>query len=479
MASMNRPKPAAPPIFTGGGGQAIRISALANMRRNVLTCLLWEDTFYDTGKGRAKGLWDLIKECHPDDIASLAIEAREQMHLRHVPLFLAAGLCLMRTTHPDHVDPLLVESTIARIIQRPDELSEFLAIYWGGKTNEKKRPFPLSRAAKRGLQRAFGKFNEYSLAKYAGNKKGLSLLDVMRIVHPKPVDQAQSALWKRLRDGELASPETWENRLSRGENKKAVFEDMLEEGQLGGLAFLRNLRNMEEAKVDRRAILKRFEGNFDRVLPFRFIAAAKHAPSFEAQIEQAMFKAVAALPRLAGTTVLIVDVSGSMGAGLSGKSDMNRLEVAASLAMITRELAEDPILIATAGSDRTGIHRTMLMPARRGMGMHDTINTAYKGMGGGGIFLVQALNAGREIVGRDVDRVIVLTDEQDCDRQLKPGKAKPFGRFNYLINISNEKNGVGYGEQWTAHIDGWSERVFDFITACEADQPALTGAGKN
>ena len=64
------------------------------------------------------------------------------------------------------------------------------------------------------------------------------------LVHAKPKDDSQAALWKRLVDGELATPDTSEVELSAGKDKKETFERLLLEGKLGGLAVLRNLRNM-------------------------------------------------------------------------------------------------------------------------------------------------------------------------------------------------------------------------------------------
>jgi len=65
------------------------------------------------------------------------------------------------------------------------------------------------------------------------------------------------------------------------------------------------------------------------------------------------------------------------------------------------------------------------------------------------------------------DRVIVITDEQDCDTDdtRSPLKANTFGKQNYLINVSVEKNGIGY-DKWV-HIDGWSEAVVSFIQEYE------------
>jgi hypothetical protein len=61
----------------------------------------------------------------------------------------------------------------------------------------------------------------------------------------------------------------------------------------------------------------------------------------------------------------------------------------------------------------------------------------------------------------------VLTDEQDCDRKLRR-KSPAFGKHNYIVNISNERNGIAYGK--FTHIDGWSEAVLDYIRHSEATQ---------
>jgi len=54
-----------------------------------------------------------------------------------------------------------------------------------------------------------------------------------------------------------------------------------------------------------------------RVLPFRFIAAARYAPQWEEELERAMFACVAGKEKLKGKTVLLVDTPGSMTAQLS------------------------------------------------------------------------------------------------------------------------------------------------------------------
>lgn len=461
MARMNKPT-AYPEITTHGGSKAIQITPKLELRRSVLASLLWEDGFYESGSDQAKRISALCAKCKPEDVAAIAVEARDLMYLRHVPLFLVRQLARVKGNGS------LVADTLARVIQRPDELGEYLAMYWAGKASgTQKRPEPLSAGSKRGLARAIAKFKPETLAKY-DRDGAVKLKDILRLTHPRPKHAEQAGTWKKLIARELDAPDTWEVALSGGANKRETFERLLREQKLGGLAFLRNLRNMIESGVDDALVRERFTGNFDKVLPFRFLAAAAHAPRFEAEIESAMLRSSAALPKLKGTTVLIVDVSGSMGSALSARSELNRLDTASALAILAREQSEHAIIIATAGSDRTRVHKTEELPARRGIALKDAVDKARNSLGGGGIFLVQCLNAAREIVGRDVDRVIVLTDEQDCDTNVRPEQAKPFGRYNYVVNIATAKNGVGYGQMWTAHIDGWSERVLDFMIATEA-----------
>jgi 60 kDa SS-A/Ro ribonucleoprotein len=111
-----------------------------------------------------------------------------------------------------------------------------------------------------------------------------------------PVDEAQAALWKRLAENELATPDTWEVALSaagrgdeRGdqEAKREVWERLLAERKLGALALLRNLRNLHAAGVSEEAgaeCVGRFEDG--PVLPFRFLAAARNAPQWEEALER-------------------------------------------------------------------------------------------------------------------------------------------------------------------------------------------------
>jgi len=453
MATLNRIQKE----LTHEGACAARIDALAQLERSVMSCLLWESEFYEDGQTIGQRIAALVKQVPAEDGARVAIKAKEDMRLRHVPLLLAREL--MRTKE----GRAQAAGLFPRVILRPDDITEFLAIYWKDNKDE-----PLAKQVKKHLGASFGKFDEYRLAKYNGGQKAIKLRDAIRITRPKPATLEQADLWRKLVKGELASPDTWEVELSKGGEKKATFERLMAERKLGTLAFLRNLRNMNLAGIAKATVAAYAEAaRIDRILPFQFVAAAKAVPAWEGIVEQMMYRCLAEQPKLGGKTVLVVDTSGSMTARLSAKSEMSRMDVAAALAILARELCEEAVIYCTAGDDLKRVHATMLVPSRRGFALSDYItgNEVRGKIGGGGIFLTQCMTQIRE-EQCSADRVIVLTDEQDCDLKLNPEAADAFGVRNYLINVASAKNGIGY-RKWL-HIDGWSDKVLDYIAKFES-----------
>lgn len=454
MAKLNRKRTSTE--TTAGGAKAAIINPQLQLRRAVLSCMLWEDTFYEEGSSIAERIKLLVHANDPQVVAELAVLARTKMKLRHVPLLLLKELA----SHKNK-GKIQLSAYITMCIQRADELAEFLSIYWqDGRC-------PIAGQVKKGLAKAFNKFSEYDLAKYNRDEE-IKLKDVLFLCHAKPKDEEQAALWKRLIEGKLAVPDTWEVELSAGKDKKETFEHLINEKKLGALAMLRNLRNMKEARVSEDVVFKGLEQmKTERVLPFRFITAATYAPQWEDKIEEAMLKCLSLQEKLPGKTVLVVDVSGSMyGHGnISRRSEITRVDAACALAVLIREISVRASIYATAGNDGTMIHQTKLVPSRRGFALKDVIQKDMKDeLGGGGIFLKQCLDY-IYALEKDVDRIIVITDEQDCDKKCNPATANAFGKNNYLINISVEKNGIGYGK-WT-HIDGFSEAVIDYIRESE------------
>ena len=210
--------------------------------------------------------------------------------------------------------------------------------------------------------------------------------------------------------------------------------------------MLRNLRNMAEAKVDESLVVQGLARmKTERVLPFRFIAAARYAPQWESELEKVMLRSLEGNSKLRGKTVLLVDVSGSMDAPLSSRSEMRRNDAAYGLAVLLREIAEKVSIYSFSD-------HLVRVPNRSGFALRDALNSSQPHSG---TYLGKAIGE----LDETYDRLIVLTDEQSHDAVPNP---KALG---YMINVASYQNGVGYG-RWT-HIDGWSESVIEYIRAAE------------
>lgn len=425
-------------IRTHEGAVAKHINPEQQLRRSVMANMLWESEFYEDGQSIAARIIETIKQVEPEKVAAIAVEAREKMKLRHVPLLIVREMARLKTHRS------LVGATLARVIQRPDEITEFLAIYW------KEKRQPLSAQVKIGLAAAFKKFDAYSLAKY--NQDGaIKLRDALFLCHAKPKDAEQDALWKQLIAGTLPVPDTWEVALSGAApeaDKKALWLRLLSEAKLGALALLRNLRNMQQAGVPDSAINQALLAmKTERVLPFRFIAAARFAPQMEPELELAMFRCIEGKQKFYGHTALLVDVSGSMDQPISGKSDLRRVDAACGLAMLLREVCESVDVLTFSSS-------LVRVPPRRGFALRDAIlnSQPHSSTDLGG--------AVRGIMAQvKSDRLIVISDEQAESAVPDPDRKAA------MLNVASAKNGVGYGP-WL-HINGWSEAVIDYMMQLE------------
>jgi hypothetical protein len=437
------------PVTNNQGGPAVNKGPEDSLMRTVGACMLWEDGFYEDGVTVADRIKTLVPQCRPEFVAATAVYARSTMQLRHAPLLVVREM----VRHPEHKK--LVGRLLPDVIQRPDEIAEFLAIYWKDEPDA-----PIAKQVKIGLGSAFKKFSAMQLSKW-DKPGGVRLRDVMFLVHAKPSDASGvtkemrkayrtdtgsvdlkpgERLYHDLVNGLLPSAQTWEERLSAGADPKATWEAMMLGNELGGLAFIRNLRNMEKVGVDK-AIIREYAkvANVARILPYRFLAAARMVPSMEDVLEPMMFRALADKPKIGGKTAVLLDISGSMSAKLSTKSDLSRKDAALGLGILCREMFEDCTVFSVSND-------CVQVPPRRGFASGTWLGKA-----------VAKVNA------QGFDRVIMLTDEESSDKvpDARADKA-------YIINVASSKHGVGRGKWLT--ITGFSEAVLDYIVMTEQQQ---------
>ena len=133
---------------------------------------------------------------------------------------------------------------------------------------------------------------------------------------------------------------------------------------------------------------------------------------------------------------------------LSEKSDLTRMDAACGVAVMAREMCESVAIY-------TFSQQVVTLPTRRGLALRDAIITSQPH---GGTYLGQALAAIQPHEPAE-SRLIVVTDEQAHDVPTF------WGRKRYLINVAPYKAGVGYDH--ITHIDGFSERVLEYIGEIE------------
>lgn len=459
MAKVNSPRTdqrvSSERLAGGYGALSARSTDEQEFRRLVLACLLWEDIAYENGESVARKIAYLVPRLEPSFVASVALEARKNQKLRHIPLFIAREMA----RDPRHRK--LLGELLPKIVTRADGITDFLALYWrAGKS-------PIAKQVKLGLRRAFENFDEYQLLKYQSSGKAVSLSDAIKMVRPKPFDGNRSRLYKSIIEGNASPPDTWEVALSSGKDKKETWERLVSQNKLGVLAFLRNIRNMKDAGVSPIVISQGIRGlSPTMALPHNFLMARQINPEFSSEIEELMLRCFAQSEKLSGKTLLVVDVSGSMGTDLSSRSNQRRIDVAGALAMLAAEVCEDYAIYVTAGSGATRQHSTRKLERLRGFELCDRTIDSMSRMGYGGIFTRQCIDYLKEAETDPVDRIIVFSDSQDMERggNVVPS---PFGAHNYIVDVSSHGKGVNYEGVWSAEISGWSEHFLDFIREYE------------
>lgn len=246
------------------------------------------------------------------------------------------------------------------------------------------------------------------------------------------------------------------------------------------MAILRNIRNIIEAGVDEKHMNKVLHALSDPVavkkskqLPFRFLSAYKSVSGIAGSkvfdvLETAVDASVENLPKLPGTTVIAIDVSGSMSSTISEKSDVRCSEIAMMLGMIANRICKNSIVYTF--ENRLS---KLSVPSRTGI-LYATINNSMCGGGTNMSLPFQAMIEGRI----KADRIIILSDNM-CNsgwsmwhnttvQSLADEYRRTTGNDIWVHAIDLQ----GYGTQQfhgakTDIIAGWSEKVFDFILLAE------------
>jgi hypothetical protein len=492
-----------PDVLNYEGTPAYKLSPAMELYSAVVTASL-SDGFYEKADERLNRIRSLIAKCDAAFVARLAVYAREQMHLRSIPLVLAVELA------KHHSGDSLVSRMVARTVQRADEITELLAYYaLANKRNEEKKLNKLSKQVQKGLSAAFNKFDEYQFAKY-NRDAAVTLRDALFLVHPVAKDEAQQVLFNKIVNDELKTPYTWETELSalgtqrfatdaeREAAMRAKWEELIDSGKLGYMALLRNLRNILLAEVSGAHIKTVCEQltNADAVLrskqlPFRFLAAHRELKLVNSgytgmlldAIEEALKISVMNVRGFGMDTRVVVacDVSGSMQKSVSPRSKVLLFDIGLLLGMVLQYKSAN-VLCGMFGDTWKLIN----VGKKNILG---NVDEFYKREGevgyatNGYLVLRGLINAGKK-----VDKVMMFTDCQMWNAQM-PGAHAPYSAMRamwaeykrvapgaklYLFDLAGNGTVPLQLEGNDVYlIAGWSDKVFDVLDALEKGESSL------
>ena len=488
-------------VMNHEGAKAYAMTHELELYTAVVTASL-SDLFYEKQDERVKRIAASIGKVSPEFVARLAIYARTQMHLRSIPLLLLVELAKV------HNGDDLVARAVEKTVLRADEIMELLMCYqWRNPSDDpRKKLGKLSRQIQNGLQRAFNRFDEYQFAKYDRDNLEVKLRDALFLVHPKAKDEQQQALFDKIVNRELAVPYTWETELSalgqqvfRSEKEKAMafrqkWEELVRSGKLGYMALMRNLRNMLNADVsfaDLQLVCNRLSDAAEvaksKQLPFRYLSAYREVEHVNSTGTSALMSALEmAVKHCAAniegfdenTRVLLAsDVSGSMWKQVSAKSTVRMFDIGLLLSMLLKSRCKQ-VIAGIFGTDWSVVNMpsdNILMATRQLEKLEGAV-----GYSTNGYKVVDWLIKQNQVM----DKVMLFTDMQMWNstgsnstfetswrryKQLAPNAKL------YLFDL------VGYGQSPLRIVKpdvfliaGWSDRVFDVLSAIDKGGDALS-----
>jgi len=481
MSKFNQPSSVQSKTTNLAGGEAFVESPKMQFISMILTSFV-QDQFYRSANKGMKEMVDLVNSIADKKfLAQGAVYSRNEFGLRSITHIVAGELAHIVKGQP------WSQGFYSKVVRRPDDMTEILSYY----LNTYGKPIPNS--LKRGLAKAFDKFDKYQLSKYRSEGKSLSLIDVVNLVHPTPTDKNASAL-KELVEGKLVSTDTWEAKLTKAgqeaktdkekaEKKEEAWKDLIINKKIGYFALLRNLRNIVEQApdlidqaldllVDEKMIRKSL------VLPFRFDTAFKalrdvgtNRKVIEA-VGDAMDISCNNIPRFEGKSLIVIDGSASMTWTYEHNAQGTTNRPVAHIgslfaAMLYKANPDSDLMIFSNDAKYFNIDgRNSILSIAQ-----DIMNT----MEGGGT----NFHSPFEQASKPYDRIIILSDMQGWIGYHTPNKTFAAYKDRHKCNphlYSFDLAGYGtlmFPEKNVYTIAGVSEKIFDVMKLLEQDRNAL------
>lgn len=407
-----------------------------------------QDAFYAAAETHLAEVLEAAKAVDPLFVAKAAVYARTRGTMKDMPALLTAYLTL--------ADPDLAVRIFPRVIDNGRMLRNFVQIMRSGAVGRKSLGTRPKRLVQEWLERA-----SMRALMYAATGNDPSLADIVRMVHPKPADEARKAFYAWLigkpydvgaLPAEIAGFEAWKRDPSLPV-PDVPFEWLtafeLSAGQwaqlasrMGWQALRMNLNTLArkgafgvEGAAD--AIAARLADpaalSKARVLPYQLMVAlgsvAEGVPlKVQAALETALEASLANVPAFEGRVVVCPDVSGSMASPVTGyrkgaSSKVRCIDVAALVAAAVLRRNRDARLLPF----EVGVVPLKLDPFTR-----VAANAAKLASIGGGGTNVSAPLALLNAEGARVDLVVIVSDNESWVDATRHGATATMAEWNRL-----------------------------------------------
>jgi hypothetical protein len=495
------------PTRTHEGGAAYARDPQSELFLLAATNMVGEDTFYERASDRdarfvelvhrvTKENADFVAGADPDaGEIGLAQYLRERLLMRSASLVMAAEYVAAGGTGG--------RSVVRRVLQRADEPAEMLS-YWIA-THGRNVPMPVKRGVADAVRVLY---TERAALRYDGLSRQMRMADVIELVHPQPKDDAQSTLFRYLLDrrhhddavadrstlpmlaaaGALGAIAVDDRRVALRERGAAALAaagvswerlaGWLPGGMdaeaweavipsMGVMALVRNLRNFDEAGIAEASvemviakITDAAEVKKARLFPYQVWAAYREAPSdnWKRALGKTLELTLANIPPLDGTLV-VIDTSGSMQAAVSNRSKLQRVEVAAVMAMATAKRARDVDVVIFG-------ERNAQVKGLRGASVLAGVSKVVGAVGS-----VGHATYGHTAIAANFDqkrhrRVVMFTDDQQHDSGRVRLDHVP---LIYTFNLAGYRpSSLATGERGRYTLGGFSDATFTVMTVLEA-----------
>lgn len=497
-------------VVNAQGGQSIKLSPELEMVGLLATGL--DGRFYEKESERETRLIDVIKAVgkkDPELVAKALVYARSIMGQRsvtHVGAVAAVNVLSGNPLASRFYGKRDRKENRGGIVYRLDDILEIVAYYFMRNPGK-----PLPNSMKRGFKNALESADTYELAKYQGNGKSVSLVDIVNLVHPHPSEKMQET-FKKLMKGELKQFNTAEDKNTKSgqviaekvktgkitkaqaevelkEAKAENWKQLIEEGTLGYLALLRNLRNIVSVAsdevftkaldmlVDEKRVRKSlvFPHQIDIAFEVLMAEGGNIAQTRRTRLLTAVNKAYElAIPNLTelfsyGRTAVVIDTSGSMTTQVSmGQSRINSraVEKAALIgATLAKGIGADMYHFSSSCEQLTynpldSVNTIKNMIVNRSYGGGTEFNTIFRTLNG------------------KYDRVFVISDMQGSDSLLRGSTYQSYIKthgqpFVYSIDLCGYGNTMFKQSDKLINLYGYSADIYESIKSSEIDPKAI------